>query len=116
MSRRRNQHVTTLLEFSRVVAANVGLGASQEFGPTQHVVHLGATTDAYYFACGDEDAENENVQMLRDWDHLAARHPRAGRIFFYCWVTTGTVTPTDAFSPGPLLQKQLSALNEHGCD
>lgn len=25
------------------------------------------TDDAYYFACGDGDAENENVRMLRDW-------------------------------------------------
>ena len=26
-----------------------------------------ATTDAFYFACGDEDTRNENVQLLRDW-------------------------------------------------
>lgn len=29
--------------------------------------HELATTDAFYFACGEDDKENENVQMLRDW-------------------------------------------------
>jgi len=29
--------------------------------------HELATADAFYFACGDEDTRNENVQMLRDW-------------------------------------------------
>ena len=29
--------------------------------------HELATTDAFYFACSDEDTRNENVKMLRDW-------------------------------------------------
>ena len=29
--------------------------------------HELATADAFYFACGDEDTRNENVQMLREW-------------------------------------------------
>lgn len=29
--------------------------------------HQLETTDAYYFACGNQDADNEDVRLLRDW-------------------------------------------------
>ncbi len=29
--------------------------------------HQLETTDAYYFACGNQDAEDEDISMLRDW-------------------------------------------------
>ena len=59
-------------------AAERGLGAalvpvqlSDTFFESASLVplfkHELATTDAYYFVCGHEDADKENVQLLRHW-------------------------------------------------
>jgi len=38
--------------------------------------HELATADAFYFACGDEDTRNEDVQMLREWVVQTFAKPR----------------------------------------